>query len=445
MKRLLIFAVVAAMSMTAFAQGMREEIKANPEKAAGVYRLYPTEFADLTPAPKGYKPFYISHYGRHGSRYILHNHKFDNVFKVFVAADKAGSLTPFGKEIYGRMQRIAEVCQGLAGDLTPLGRQQHRGIAKRMYEGYPDIFRHNPRITAVSTIVPRCLLSMNSFTNELLRHDASLDISIDTGAKHMPYLNPYYRDNSVALAAHIDKYRYPVGPWVDGWYAFRRSVVDNTRLLHSLFAAEFADNLEFADDFVINLFRVTVNTPNTPANVDMSDIFTADEKYTWWRLINSVFYHEKGPSGTGGGFLSEVTANLLKQLVDDAADKVAAAEPAVTLRFGHDGVLMGLYNTMRLRGWSEKAASFEEIEQTWHDFDIPMASNMQWIFYRNAKTGDVIVKMLINEEEAEFPIESDIKPYYRWNDVKAFYDKVLSEQTLYRFDKEGDYHYTGKK
>lgn len=440
MKRLLIFAVAAVMAMAAVAQDMREEIKANPEKAAGVYRLYPTEFPALTPAPKGYKPFYISHYGRHGSRYILRNHKFDNVFDIFAKADKAGKLTPFGKEVYGRMQRIADVCQGLAGDLTPLGQEQHRGIAKRMYEGYPEIFRHDPTISSVATIIPRCLLSMNAFTNELLRCDASLRITLDTGYKYMCYLNPYYRDNSPALSARIDKYRYPVGPWVDDWYAFRRATVDNTRLLHSLFAEDFAAGIENANDFAINLFRVTVNTPNTPAQVDMSDIFTADEKYTWWRLINSIFYYEKGPSGTGGGFLDEVPANLLKQLIDDAAEKVAAAEPAVTLRFGHDGVLMGLYNTMRLKGWSHKAEKIEDIEKTWHDFDIPMATNMQWIFYRNAKTGDVLVKMLINEEEAEFPIDSDIKPYYHWNDVKAFYDKVLAEQTLYRFDKPLYYH-----
>jgi len=440
MKRLLICAVAVAMALTAAAQGMREEIKAHPEKAAGVYRLSPAEFAEQSPAPKGYKPFYISHYGRHGSRYILRNNKFDNVFNVFAQADKAGKLTPFGKEVYGRMQRIADVCQGLAGDLTPLGQEQHRGIARRMYGAYPDIFRHDPHITAVSTIVPRCLLSMNSFTNELLRCDAALDITLDTGYKYMCYLNPYYKDNSPSLSARIDKYRYPVGPWVDDWYAFRRATVDNTRVLRSLFAEEFADEMEFANDFVINLFRVTVNTPNTPAQVDMSDIFTADEKYTWWRLINAIFYYEKGPSCTGGGFINEVPANLLKQFIDDAAEKVEAGAPAVTLRFGHDGVLMGLYNTMRLAGWSHKAERIEDIEQSWHDFDIPMASNLQWIFYRNAKSGDVLVKMLINEEEAEFPVESDMKPYYHWNDVKAFYDKVLAEQTLYRFAVPADYH-----
>lgn len=439
MKKLLILAVAAAMAIAAQAQGMREEIKAHPEKAAGVYSLYPTEFAALTPAPKGYKPFYISHYGRHGSRYILRNYKFDDVFNVFADADKAGKLTPFGKDVYARMQRIADVCQGLAGDLTPLGQEQHRGIAKRMYEGYPDVFRHSPHISSVATTVPRCLLSMNAFTNELLRHDPTLDITLDTGAKHMAYLNPYFKDNNAALSAQIDKYRFPAGPWVDDWYAFRRATVDNTRLLHALFAADFADGLEFADNFVINLFRVTVNTPNTPAQVDMSDIFTPDEKYTWWRLINVIFYYEKGPSGTGGGFIDEVPANLLKQLMDDATEKVAAAKPAVTLRFGHDGVLMGLYNFMRLRGWSDRAAKMEEVENSWHDYDIPMAANLQWIFYRNAKTGDVLVKMLQNEREAEFPIESDMKPYYHWNDVKAFYDKVLSEQTLYRFSRPSDY------
>ena len=37
----------------------------DPGKAAFGHDLSPK---DLTPAPKGYEPVYVSHYGRHGSR-----------------------------------------------------------------------------------------------------------------------------------------------------------------------------------------------------------------------------------------------------------------------------------------------------------------------------------------------------------------------------------------
>ena len=64
---------VSLLCLGAYAQSSLEEITANPEKAGGVYLAYPTEFAPQSKAPKGYKPFYISHYGRHGSRYLISN------------------------------------------------------------------------------------------------------------------------------------------------------------------------------------------------------------------------------------------------------------------------------------------------------------------------------------------------------------------------------------
>ena len=51
------------------AQTAREQIAAVPERAGGIYHSYEYRPAAATPAPDGYTPFYISHYGRHGSRW----------------------------------------------------------------------------------------------------------------------------------------------------------------------------------------------------------------------------------------------------------------------------------------------------------------------------------------------------------------------------------------
>ncbi|MBR0335543.1 MAG: histidine-type phosphatase, partial [Alistipes sp.] len=64
MRRLLFTALAIVVAITATAQTAREKIMADKSYAMGVYRLYPTQFKPQTPAPKGYKPFYISHYGR---------------------------------------------------------------------------------------------------------------------------------------------------------------------------------------------------------------------------------------------------------------------------------------------------------------------------------------------------------------------------------------------
>ena len=64
-------------ALAASGQNLRDEIAANPGKSGGVYYVYTYDNPVLTPAPKGYKPFYISHYGRHGSRWLLHDSEYD--------------------------------------------------------------------------------------------------------------------------------------------------------------------------------------------------------------------------------------------------------------------------------------------------------------------------------------------------------------------------------
>ena len=69
-RRLFLPLVVLLLAATADAQSAYDEIKADIDKAGGVYFMYPFDTPSATPAPKGYEPFYISHYGRHGARYI---------------------------------------------------------------------------------------------------------------------------------------------------------------------------------------------------------------------------------------------------------------------------------------------------------------------------------------------------------------------------------------
>ena len=70
MNRLFTFALLAStLTLQLSARDARAEIEAMPERAAGVYFAYPTDCIDANAeTPKGYEPFYASHYGRHGSR-----------------------------------------------------------------------------------------------------------------------------------------------------------------------------------------------------------------------------------------------------------------------------------------------------------------------------------------------------------------------------------------
>ena len=49
----------------------RQEIHENHLLSASNFLAYIDPTEALTPAPKGYEPFYLTHYGRHGSRWLI--------------------------------------------------------------------------------------------------------------------------------------------------------------------------------------------------------------------------------------------------------------------------------------------------------------------------------------------------------------------------------------
>ncbi|MBP5721606.1 MAG: histidine-type phosphatase, partial [Bacteroidales bacterium] len=60
--------LIAASLASAQTFNVDELVGDNRDLAASGERAYDFDVPALTPAPEGYKPFYISHYGRHGSR-----------------------------------------------------------------------------------------------------------------------------------------------------------------------------------------------------------------------------------------------------------------------------------------------------------------------------------------------------------------------------------------
>ena len=56
-----------------------------------------------------------------------------------------------------------------------------------------------------------------------------------------------------------------------------------------------------------------------------------------------------------------------------------------------------------------------------------MAGNIQLIFFRNKKNpDDVLVKVMLNERETSMPVETDLFPFYHWNDVRTFLLKEIN-------------------
>lgn len=62
-------------------------------------------------------------------------------WKLSARPPARGALSEFGQDVLRRVERACSDGEGRAGDLTPLGAEQHYGIAERMFESYPEVFR----------------------------------------------------------------------------------------------------------------------------------------------------------------------------------------------------------------------------------------------------------------------------------------------------------------
>lgn len=430
MRRLLI-GLFALICLSGVSQNARKEIAQTPPKAGGVYYAYPVTESNNTDAPKGYTPFYISHYGRHGSRYLIADKDYSDVIDVMRQAHDAGKLSPLGEDVYGRLLLVWEEANGRGGELTPLGARQHHDIAQRMYRSFTPVFDKNARITAASTQVMRCAHSMFNFIEGLKELDPSLVIPKESSARNMIYL---CHSEPPSWDFNDNKGRLPWQQEYDKWSA---SKVNPDRMVSSLFDDEsYVTQYIYPDRLMWGLYWIAVDMQNMETDAEFISLFTPDELYDLWEVINASFYIKNSSYPRSDGLNVDNAKNLLRNIVDTADQYIASGDHGATLRFGHDGNIVPLAALMRFTNCHGYAASLDDIANVWQAYNIsPMGSNMQMVFFKNDK-GDIIVKFMMNEQEIGLDMASDIYPFYHWDDARNYLMEAINTPSIQYCPKE---------
>ena len=425
--KLLLGLGLAACAWPLSGQNARQEIYADPDKAGGVYYAYTYDNPARTPAPEGYEPFYISHYGRHGSRWLLRASEYTEVLETFGKAAREGALSEFGQDVLRRVERACSDGEGRAGDLTPLGAEQHYGIAERMFESYPEVFRGNARVDAQSTVVVRCVLSMAAFCDQLRRMNPELEITRTANNRTTRYLNFF---STAANPGPAPEYLNLLKSesWIEAEEGFRESRMHPERLMARLFAGGKVPADIDQRELMQQLWALAVNEQDTRSGITFRDLFTPEELYAVWECVNYRFYHQRGPGAFNRGYALRYATALLEEIIARADSALVQGAPSADLRFGHDGNLMPLTCLMAFDGCTAEVSDPDLIADAWRDYRIsPMAANIQMIFYRKEGTADILVRILHNEHEMYFPLASARPPYYKWDDLRAFYRRRIAE------------------
>ncbi len=421
MKRTAILLISAAFGLTSFAQTAREEIKANKYLSGSQYLDYNRRLPDkpLTPAPKGYEPYYLSHYGRHGSRWLISDNSYTGPRDILREARDLGKLTPLGEETLKKIEAFEPTSVKRLGDLSTVGERQHHGIGKRMTENFPEIFKaKNVAIDARSTVVIRCILSMVAECEEFAAANPTARFHNDVSESLQYYLNQPWD----GLVDRMSK----KGGKEEREYTYRFTHPE--RLMKRLFNDEqYVYNYVSASSLMRQLFHVACNMQSHDTDLELFSLFTDEEVYDLWRLNNIGWYLDYGASPVSGSVMPFSQLNLLKNIIA-TADTVSQTQ--ATLRFGHEVCVMPLACLLELDNCGMVISNLDELDKYWRNYRIfPMGCNIQLIFYRpkKGKAGDILVKALLNEREAHLPIATNQWPYYSWKDLRTYYLKKIAD------------------
>lgn len=401
-----------------------------------------TEYLDpgvtYSKAPKGFKPFYLSHYGRHGSRYLLNDPQYSGPYNTLKEAYGKGVLTEFGKSVMDRLEIMKNDAGGHLGDLTAKGQMQHRGIARRMVRNYPEIFNRKSTIVARSTTSHRVMASMTAALMEFSALLPQMNIDYNCSDYDKGYMNSEDR------AVNSAKNNREKNAAVSGF---------NARHTHPerLMAALFTDTT-FITQYVKpnssaaprnnsaslynQIYEVAANMGSHDLGFDLNDVFTFEEWYDNFLQNNMYWYTQSAFNPITNSVVPYGHATLLLDFLDKADAAIAAGTPSANLRYGHDTALFPLLCLMKVNDCGWDPADLERVADKWVAYDIVhMGSNLQLIFFKNRK-GTVLVRALLNEKEATLPVEchkdskgNEYPFFYEWSKVEQYYRKVLSDWT----------------
>ena len=429
MKKILFAAAIAllAVSCSDKAAGdgssrkgeVKDLVMNDPTLWGGTFSMYPEDQPLPARPPKGYKPFYISHMGRHGARFIDGRGFYSDMLETWETADSEGRLTPAGREFLEAYRTVYPKLQYHEGILTEKGQNQHRLIADQMYRDYPEVFRGKTKAAALSSDSHRVIVSMMCLLDELSELDRDLDFSVDYG-------RPYF---SVIIPESTGNPNYmPMQPFTEEALEvndrFIAQVFDQDAFLAKWFTS--TEGLD-TDTFMYHFVTMVADFCNLDFEVPatLSEAFTPEERYALWRVQNYSDYMYTGVA-PGVDKRRMIEMSVTAKDIIDRFDEDCANGVALRLRFSHDTALAPLVSYLGVNGMDAEISDPFEVENVWKSYEIPMACNFQLVFFRSRRNpDDILIQALLNGFQATLPLPEAAPGFYRWSDFKARFGKVL--------------------
>ena len=440
MKKLIFTLILSISGLSCLAQP--EVVLGDPFKSSGLDNIYDFDAQICTAAPKGYEAFYISHYGRHGSRYPYTATVATALLDMLHEAGEKENLSEYGSGLMARLELFMEKAGNHIGELTDLGRQQQYRLAGEMAERYPQAFRKGAVVTAQASSSPRSILSMASFCTALARKYPSIRIDQFQGFAETQATAPNMGRNPLRIKGPGlgNPYRESPAEFMQRRFPeFTETVLG--KMFRDPYAALGDRDVQYLMDHIYMLIGGMNSLPDG-VRMDFSDIATPETLARMWELDNyqrfcEYIVYTASCCSVFKDIIERADARLA--LLDSAAGKhegrADGRAEGADLRFGHDHVLMSLLMIADIDSFGELPENPDELGHVFQTFRSPMAANLHFVFYRPKNgRGPILTGLSLNGQPArlsaldkELGISPDESAVYRWDDVKAWFGKRFSQ------------------
>lgn len=384
----------------------------NARQCEGSLTPYPTNIASVA-YPDTLNPVYISHVGRHGSRYPASAANTAKMRDALLQAREIGTITPLGKELLELTEVIISKSEGKWGALDSLGQAEQRAIASRMFNTFKPIFVDGANVKAISSYSPRSMMSMYSFVHQLDRLDNKLEFTTGTGRKYSYLMRPFDTDRDFTEFIRSDEWKEVY----DEFFEQTCPITAITRVLGRDFP--FGET-STARDLAITEYYVIAGLQAMELPSEMTKYFTADEMNALWSCFNLRQYLCRTAS-TVSSTPADIASALVLDIITGLDQAAEGVNPAVAdLRFGHAETVMPLVSLLRLKGCYYLTNYFDTVSSNWKDFDVvPMAANLQFVLFKNLKNGRWYLRVDLNEKP--IPLKpNDTRIYLPWGEARRY-------------------------
>lgn len=408
------FAVTALIGLAtaASAQGKSPmETRYSYDDCQGSLVPYPADIHRVN-ASDTLMPVYISHVGRHGSRYPASSANCIKLRDALNNASETGTITELGRDLLSLTENIIAVSTNRWGALDSLGQAEQRAIASRMFSTYPEIFRDGA-VNAISSYSPRSMMSMFSFVHQLDRMDNKLTFTTSTGRINSKLMRPFdvdkdyleFRDQKLWQPAYTE------------YFEAACPITAINRVLGKDYPYGDTDN---ARDLAITEYYVLAGLEAMQMPSQMKKYFTVEEANALWSCFNLRQYLQRTAT-TVSSVPADIASELVMDIITRADGALDGSNPFVAdLRFGHAETVMPLVSLLRLPGCYYMTNYFDTVAQHWKDFNVvPMAANVQFIFFKAKRSGRYYVRVDLNEKPVTL-IPNDERLYLPWTEARNY-------------------------